>query len=151
MFPFRPRKKQCSAPSCSSSFQRIGLSSEKLSGLQTGMISSAAARTVLFRMCIKARNTAQALPLRQKEITVRSMERRNIRQANEKMRGSIPVSVSLNRAAATVGTAEFKAKIWAKHPISVQAGRSIADVCKACVSILRPLPRSVGILHRFVL
>ena len=151
MFPFRPRKKQCSAPSCSSSFQRIGLSSEKLSGLQTGMISSAAAGTVLFRMCIKARHTAEALSLRQKAITVRSMERRNIRQSNEKMRGSIPVSVSLNRAAASGRTAEFKAKIWAKHPISVQAGRSIADVYKACENILWSLLRNVGILRRFVL
>lgn len=86
-----------------------------------------------------------------KAITVRSMERRNIRQSNEKMRGRIPVSVPLNRAAASGRTAEFKAKKRLKHPISVQAQRSIADVCKACVSILRPLPRSVGILHRFVL
>lgn len=65
--PVSPEEKQCSAPSCSSSFQRIGLSSEKLSGLQTGMISSAAAGTVLFRMCIKARHTAEAPPLRQKQ------------------------------------------------------------------------------------
>lgn len=151
MFPFRPRKKQCSAPSCSSSFQRIGLSSEKLSGLQTGMISSAAAGTVSCRMSIKARHTAEALPLRQKAITVRIMERRNIRQSNGKMHGRIPVSVPLNRAAAMGRTEVFKAKKRLKHPISVQAGRSIADVCKACVSILRPLPRSVGILHRFVL
>lgn len=45
-----------------------------------------------------------------KAITVRSMERRNIRQSNEKMRGSIPVSVSLNRAAAMGRTEVFKAK-----------------------------------------
>ena len=69
----------------------------------------------------KARHTAEALPLRQKAITVRSMERRNIRQSNGKMHGRIPVSVPLNRAAAMGRTEVFKAKKRLKHPISVQA------------------------------